>query len=536
MALCCLAVAATAQKPAEFVRKHYGKKQGEYPDFSYAGYHAGRELPSRNYDLPVFNVTDFGAVANDGKDDIDAIQAAVDAAQAAGGGVVSFPAGRFDFDVSTKHRWVKVKSSRVVLRGYGDGPDGTHLYDHTGSDWHNESQKWLAGNYPSFFSFAPDSMLRDDALAKRAPLATARPTPQHSMMLTVDKPQAFKAGQVVQMGIKAEDSSVLHYCAYPSKVIGKNIGSLQGSKAYVIKQMLRIERVEGNNLILQAPLLVPIKDNWTAHLFEINYIEECGVENFRMITAWSDEFVHHKNSRHDNGWDCVKFNRVADGWVRNCTFINTSMAVGFGTVLNGTIYDCRILGNRGHNGYIIGSSTSCLLMNLQSSSQMHTFGLTNTSSGNVFYNCMADDPAGIDCHGGLGVYNLVDNMQGAIYASGGATGNTPPGIGHGLIFWNWRSGNLHPYNFRIRPNSVSVIATPGVALVGVRNKDGRPLAWFDQYNKLQTSQPRGPWIWVENLNGTPSPLSLYSWLYRRRTGNELPQEPPRIRKGDSAGE
>ena len=64
------------------------------PDFSYAGYHWGKEPPPRP--PATLDVTDFGAVADDREDDDDAILKAVALANAASEPVVlQFPAGRF---------------------------------------------------------------------------------------------------------------------------------------------------------------------------------------------------------------------------------------------------------------------------------------------------------------------------------------------------------------------------------------------------------------------------------------------------------
>ena len=74
--------------------------QSILPDFSYAGYAYG-EKQVQTVEGPVFNVTDFGAIPNDGKDDSKAIQMTVDAAGKKGGGVVFFPVGRFDVNSDT---------------------------------------------------------------------------------------------------------------------------------------------------------------------------------------------------------------------------------------------------------------------------------------------------------------------------------------------------------------------------------------------------------------------------------------------------
>jgi polygalacturonase len=59
------------------------------PDFSYSGYHHG-EKAIPEIKGPVFNVVDYGAVPNNGKNASAAIQAAVDACEAAGVCVVFF--------------------------------------------------------------------------------------------------------------------------------------------------------------------------------------------------------------------------------------------------------------------------------------------------------------------------------------------------------------------------------------------------------------------------------------------------------------
>jgi len=63
-----------------------------------------------------FNVTAYGARANGTSDDTVAIQKAVNAAQAAGGGIVAFPAGRYKTTAT-----VRISSNGVALVGVGGG-------------------------------------------------------------------------------------------------------------------------------------------------------------------------------------------------------------------------------------------------------------------------------------------------------------------------------------------------------------------------------------------------------------------------------
>jgi len=99
------------------------------PDFSYAGYdYSESEIPDTS-DWAVFNVTAFGAVADDGEYDDEQIQAAIDAAEAAGGGVVLFPAGRFMISPNeTVGENIFINGSNIVLKGQGSQAGGTEIF------------------------------------------------------------------------------------------------------------------------------------------------------------------------------------------------------------------------------------------------------------------------------------------------------------------------------------------------------------------------------------------------------------------------
>ena len=96
---------------------------GEYEVFVHNGYGdqadwraAGkiRIAPhARVWKSDVFDVTKFGAVANDGMDDTYAVQKALDAAAANGGGIVFFPRGRFQMNDPVRI------PRRVLVKGGG---------------------------------------------------------------------------------------------------------------------------------------------------------------------------------------------------------------------------------------------------------------------------------------------------------------------------------------------------------------------------------------------------------------------------------
>jgi hypothetical protein len=98
-------------------------------DFSFAGYHRGeRMLP--DVAGPVFNVLNYGADAGGAGDSTAAIQAAIEAAEAAGGGMVWLPEGRYLLSKPENRNYaVRITRSGVVLRGAG--PDKTFLVNTT---------------------------------------------------------------------------------------------------------------------------------------------------------------------------------------------------------------------------------------------------------------------------------------------------------------------------------------------------------------------------------------------------------------------
>jgi len=91
-------------------------------DYSWAGYRNGEAPPGEDAPTLVIDaVAEHGADPTGASDATAAIQAAIDAAEVAGGAVVSLPAGLYMIDGT-----LRVGASRVVLRGAG--PEATRLH------------------------------------------------------------------------------------------------------------------------------------------------------------------------------------------------------------------------------------------------------------------------------------------------------------------------------------------------------------------------------------------------------------------------
>jgi hypothetical protein len=99
------------------------------PDFSYSGHRHG-ECTVPEITGPVFKVTDYGAHPDASASSAPAMQLAIDACEAAGGGGVLFPKGVFliNDDERATAPTLRISKSRVIPRGEGSSADGTVLY------------------------------------------------------------------------------------------------------------------------------------------------------------------------------------------------------------------------------------------------------------------------------------------------------------------------------------------------------------------------------------------------------------------------
>ncbi len=469
-------------------------------DYARAGYHYGDE-PGNGASLPVFRVEDFGALPDSGEETFDGIQAALDAAAAARGGVVLLPPGIFDLSVAEKRHPLRIRASNIILRGSGSGPDGTVIVNHRYSDSPDPGKFWLAGQFP---------IVRADGDGVGERVARVLTGHRGSAVIEVADATGLQVGATYLFRVLENEQGTLARALTQGSCVPA--ANYRGAGTPLVTQLVTLTGIAGKAVTVEAPLHWTLRDEWEAELLAVAMLEEIGIEHIRFRTHWDGYFVHHRTVEDDNGWDHVGFSHLQHSWTRDLVHENATSAIGLADCKNCTVMDGRILGNPGHNGFCIGRTcTGNLHLRLACGRQMHAFNLAGTICGNAIVDCQMDEPAGVDFHGGLGLDNLIDALTGGVNVGGGSTNAVPPRHAHGLTLWNWSMGHYDPYlPWRRRERLATWQEHPGFIAIGVHGNDGHQVH-YDSPTGPAVDDVQTPACWVESNNQAVHPRSLYEW-------------------------
>lgn len=363
-------------------------------DFSYVGYHRG-ERPLPEVAGPVFNVvSDFSADPTGNTDSTAAIQAAINAASVAGGGVVYLPAGTYRIAPPTGSNFaLRITASGIVLRGAGIGQTfllGTatemrskRLIEATGPSpywtWNNGTAYPITADLPG--------------PAMTIPVADVSPFSVGDWILIRTDVTADWINEHNEPGWLGHESSLGGLCYY--------------------RQVAAVD-AENGALGIDAPTRYAIKTRDNARVYlRNNALAEIGFEDFSIGNVehpgsdWGES--DYTNSA-KSAWDThasylISWRNVRNSWIRRVsTFADAGNASGAHLLSNGilltecrgvTIDSCHFqrpqYGGGGGNGYMyrLGNSNECLLLDCIAEFSRHGLVFSHMgSSGNVFRNCL----------------------------------------------------------------------------------------------------------------------------------------------------
>ncbi len=484
----------------------------DLPNYSYAGYKLGAaEIP--NISGPIFDVTHYGAKANDDLSDAAAIRAAIAAAESAGGGVVFFPPGEFTVKTDAgDDQSIRITGSNIVLRGSGSEPGGTVI-----------NMKQVMAQEPTMtamhqanpmFKFEPvyEGTVKMNLIAD---------SDKGSNFITVDNPSSLwlsrskMVPKFVRMEMNAnKDANALYL---DGKTTGlRNQWTNIRNKGVTGKEFHEIDRIEGNKIYFKDAFINDIKaaHNWT--VMGYNMMEESGFEDIHFKGNFNDTFKHHQDYKHDVGWNAIGFSNTAHCWLRRSRFSNVSYVAMLGHSYANSLIQILVDGKQGH-GLMAAGGSSRILMGLiwdnGPNGQFHGVDVSGGTTGTVIWRIDATKGGGMDIHGSSPRSNLYDIYKGFdVTNNGGNSANLPNHLG-GLTLWNHSrvSGPARTnYDFWQDCGSREYCNTAAVANPIVVGYHGSVKTTFNQSG-----------VKYEESNGTKVfPESLYEAQVEHRLGSK----------------
>ncbi|MBJ6368084.1 DUF4955 domain-containing protein [Snuella sedimenti] len=444
------------------------------PTFSYVGYHNGEvELPT-SFSQQVYDVTDalYGAVANDGNSDKDAIMAAIAAAEAnPNGGVVFFPPGRFvvnDASVDDPTQVIRVSKSNIVIKGSGSGSGGTELYQKDNTTHPDMATKdWLC---PYLFLFWNGEDSANNYITDVIGNAD-----RESFSVEVANASGISEGQWVELYIKDTSSALLTeelspyttadlYAPQNLKIVNDGVQ---------VREVHKVVGKNGNVITFKEPIhrAIDATYNWKINNFKV--LEEVGIQDLKYTGGFIWNHLHHqapqelysgeaKSGPHaylsSSGWSGIMFNHVVNGWISNVEFSDMSQVAQFKFSAYCTALNNTYTGNPGHNFVTTNSATGCFIgKNVDHTSGVwHGCGVNALSIGNVLWRNEhpQNGNSGMEIHASQPRANLFDVCKGGFFFNqGGSTGALPNHLRH-MVLWNFEGVSYQSSDVKSwRPNS-----------------------------------------------------------------------------------
>jgi hypothetical protein len=346
--------------PPEWSANAAADAQGRFlHDFSYAGYRAG-EAPPATPPGATYDVVTYGADASGTADATAAVQATIDAAASAGGGVVFFPAGTYRIAGT-----LSVATNGIVLRGVG------------------------AASYLRFTKAAGLAFSANVTFAGNVVRDVARP-------LSADA--AERADEVVvadASGLAPGDDVAIGWTITDAFTAEHNMTGTWTAftNKYQVFFRSKVVSITGTKVKLDVPLRYRalVRDGASLQK-ETGYLTEVGFEHFSVSNAVTWDAAWAENRTH-----LVAFTGVRDAWVNDVHSVADATAAPYHlrsggvlienakrvSILSSSMTDAQNRG-QGGNGYLfeVSRTNDVLFADAEAKNGRHGF-IQNWGFGNV---------------------------------------------------------------------------------------------------------------------------------------------------------
>ncbi len=523
------------------------------PDFSYAGFDHGRSAPPDVWSLgyKVYNICDYGAVPNDGKDDrqafLDCLTAAFGSpsssaayltfsAGANARKIIYIPEGEYIFytdddkvyinaDGHPDTQAIRIYGGNVVLKGAGRDKTRVLMTGMLLPQNHTTYTSPSTGMYSSSWLICMCGAGTDSAADTRftsgARISENAAKGAFSVKVA-SNPQNLKAGDWVCMRAIIPDSA---YIAAELEGMTPLSNWDINTSGISLREYHQVKSVSGNTITFEEPLMHAVDASKNFYIPLFTHTTGLGVEDITFVGQNVNDFVHHGSWIPDGAYKPLDYFYCTDSWLRRCGFEGVSEVCTFSYGANNAMYDLTVSGWRGHNNARVArqsftfvgkcSDTSDGLVHsynpayskgftLSGAGSFHGNGVAYESSANVFWRDSWGKDAAFESHGRQSRCNLFDCCDGGFmsHRQGGGTDDMPNHMGD-LVFWNFDSSNSWSGNFDWwSPSTAMYVVKP--ILVGMHGSTVKSLA-----STVKIDYSNGAAVDVE---------SLYEAQLRRRLG------------------
>lgn len=527
----CLALACVADAAEPWTPAILAEGSAEYlPDYSYAGYRWGEQPLPRP---PVtFSVADFGALPDDGIDDTEAFRGALRAAdRKTGTVVVAVPAGRFQLS-----EVLFLERSHLVLRGAGRDADGSVLaftrpleqmqVPAETEKLRRELQR--AGKKQGDRDFSPFAWtggvvwVRNPAFEVGGETWPAQAGSRGERGLELARDAPLRPGDVLWLRWFNRDGaggSLLAHLLGGSRVeIGREVARRRDDP--LVRQPVTLAAVEGRRLRLVEPLLHDVRPEWTPDLAPLHYLEEIGLEDFRIEFPETPYAGHHVEA----GWNGIYLSGLQHSWVRNVSVVHADSAVICNRAKNVTLTGLDVLGRGGHYSVTISGGYGVLVRDFRfEAPSLHSPSFNAMSQLSVFTHGEVRH-ASLDQHRGYPMQNLFDRLRlqrgdPDLFLHGGSDAWAPT-AGAFTTFWNLRA-DVEPGIWDLRARWERMVR--GSLPLGPEIRDAPRARIVGLHGNQPFSLRYGPDAYVEGLGRSDIAVpSLYEYQLHRRVGERSP--------------
>lgn len=403
---------------------------GPLPDFSWAGYHAGGDLPN---DKVTASVRDFGARGDGKTDDTPAFQRALDQAPK---GVLLIPRGRYHLGGQ-----LSITRSGLVLRGEGRGPQGSVLHfassladlQHLESLPASNKLSWSGGLIQVFPLGSERNLTAVTSVARRG-----------DDRLRVANASAIRPGDVLFLRLSEDRQRSLeqHLLGDPAAGAAASMPLQSTCAARVFDWTFQVARVQGNEVVLSQPLRTDVSLSWAPALWKMPVAREIGIEHLTIDFASTPYPGHHR----ERGYNAIDFSRnVIDSWVRDVEVRNCDSGIFVGKRSKGlTLTQLQFVssrpgdakGNQGHHGVALMGCADVLVADMTFEAEfIHELTLSHRAVGNVFSGPIRGKRIELDLHRDAPFENLFQQLSGDLHLQDSGSACYGPPAGARNTYW-----------------------------------------------------------------------------------------------------